>query len=206
MWEILDRKSYLINCIPLEKAAWGTLHQAAYLGNAEAVRKLLSYPACDPNIRTTQDLRKEHGLGKKPIELTKDPNIIKMFEEDARKTNEATIYSSHTFVAVENIREPIGGCIQLALCGCKGALIPQDMKLDEMERASIFKLMAFIFKYVDQKDNCRNVKKNVALRLQQYSITLGQTGEIGSETLFDSKQHFYERAIKLYAASRKQLF
>ena len=70
VWEILDRKSYIINCIPSERS-WGVLHQAAYLGNTEAVMKLLRYPACDPKIRTKQDFRMEHGPGKTPIELAK---------------------------------------------------------------------------------------------------------------------------------------
>ena len=212
VWEILDRKGYLINCVPSERA-WGALHQAAYLGNAEAVRKLLSYPACDPRIRTKQDRKNEHGPGKTPIELTKDPIIIKIFKEDMRATNELITDYPPTFVAIENIREPIGGCIQLALCCCKGTLIPPDMELKEIERASIFKLMKYIFDFIDHHDNWLSVKKRVSLKLQQYSISLGihlwsgnEKVGITSETLFDTKDQFYGRAIKLYVESKRQLF
>lgn len=56
-WEevcnILDRKSYLINCIP-ENRAWSALHQAVFWNNSTIVTKLLGYEACDAIIKSKQ--------------------------------------------------------------------------------------------------------------------------------------------------------
>lgn len=51
VYAILDRKPYLINCIP-EYRKWAALHQAAWWGNQAAVEKLLKYPSCDSEVRT----------------------------------------------------------------------------------------------------------------------------------------------------------
>ena len=117
--------------------------------------------------------------------------------------------SSPTFVAIENVKEPIGGSIQLALCCCKGILIPPGVKLDAIERASIFKLMKIIFEYIDHHDNWYLVKKEVSFKLEQYSISLGKylwSGNEEVETNSDPKNRVYERTIKLYVESKRQLF
>ena len=69
IWDILDRKPHYLNYIP-ENRAWGVLHQAAYLGRKEAVVKLLSYPQCDPYIKTNQDTNNKFGPGRTADELT----------------------------------------------------------------------------------------------------------------------------------------
>ena len=51
VYAILDRKHYLVNCIP-EQRHWAALHQAAWWGNDRAVKKLLKYPSCDSDVKT----------------------------------------------------------------------------------------------------------------------------------------------------------
>ena len=51
VYAILDRKHYLVNCIP-EQRHWAALHQAAWWGNDRAVKKLLKYPSCDSDVKS----------------------------------------------------------------------------------------------------------------------------------------------------------
>lgn len=51
VYAILDRKHYLVNCIP-EQRHWAALHQAAWWGNEHAVKRLLKYPSCDSDVHT----------------------------------------------------------------------------------------------------------------------------------------------------------
>ena len=51
VYAILDRKHYLVNCIP-EHRSWAALHQATWWGNERAVQKLLKYPSCDSEVQT----------------------------------------------------------------------------------------------------------------------------------------------------------
>lgn len=66
VYYIVDRKPYLINCIP-EDRAWGALHQSAWWNNKDAVTKLLACPNCDSEIKTKQDRANETGPGKTPL-------------------------------------------------------------------------------------------------------------------------------------------
>ena len=74
IWDILDRKPHYLNYIP-EKRAWGVLHQAAYLGRKEAVIKVLSYPQCDPYIKTNQDTNNKFGPGRTADEITSNVEL-----------------------------------------------------------------------------------------------------------------------------------
>ena len=65
VYSILDRKPYLVNCIP-EERSWAALHQSAWWENESAVRKLLSYPACDSLVKTKEKNTNESGPGKTP--------------------------------------------------------------------------------------------------------------------------------------------
>ena len=56
VWKVIGTSSkpvkfYLINVIP-EKRRWGILHQAVYWNDADAVRRLLSFPSCDRELKT----------------------------------------------------------------------------------------------------------------------------------------------------------
>ena len=74
VWEVLDKKPHYMNCIP-EVRAWGILHQAAYLRKKTAVEKALSYPECNPFIKTNQDADKKYGPGRTADELTVNTEI-----------------------------------------------------------------------------------------------------------------------------------
>ncbi|KAJ8298196.1 hypothetical protein KUTeg_024727 [Tegillarca granosa] len=54
VFSILDRKPYIVNCIP-EERAWSALHQAIFLGNLEYVVKLVEDYGADVSICTKAD-------------------------------------------------------------------------------------------------------------------------------------------------------
>ena len=56
VWDILDKKPYLVNSIPRERA-WGILHHAVWWHNAGAVRKILEIPGCNSELLTKNGLR-----------------------------------------------------------------------------------------------------------------------------------------------------
>ena len=77
VWDILDRKEYLINCIPYGRT-WGVLHHAVYMGHEYAVKKLMSYPTCDSCIQTLRNPK--FGPGETPVELTNNCDIINILK------------------------------------------------------------------------------------------------------------------------------
>ena len=51
VYEILNKKKYLVNCIP-EERSWSMLHQAVYWNNQDAVTFILNQETCDSLIRS----------------------------------------------------------------------------------------------------------------------------------------------------------
>ena len=51
VYEILNKKKYLVNCIP-EERSWSMLHQAVYWNNKDAVIFILKQETCDALIRS----------------------------------------------------------------------------------------------------------------------------------------------------------
>ena len=78
VWTILDKKPYLVNFIPKERA-WAILHQAVWWKNQEAVNKILNIPGCDSELLT------KNGLTPLDIETTVE---IKKLLENHIKSNE----------------------------------------------------------------------------------------------------------------------
>lgn len=70
VYEILNRKPYLINCIP-EDRAWSALHQAVYYENENIVSKLLDYKTCDAIVKSKQCRDDQLPSSSTPIDLAK---------------------------------------------------------------------------------------------------------------------------------------
>ena len=86
VYAILDRKPYLVNCIP-EERAWAALHQAAWWGDKHAVDRLLRYPSCDSEVKTKQDRANEFGPEKLPSEIARKrgfPGIADKLNDHAK--------------------------------------------------------------------------------------------------------------------------
>lgn len=70
VFEILDKKPYLLNCIP-ESRSWGILHQAVYWKDQDALQKILKYKNCDATIRTKPCSEGDALPSSTPIEVAK---------------------------------------------------------------------------------------------------------------------------------------
>lgn len=68
VWPTLDKKPYLVNCIP-EQRAWSVLHQAIYHGILEVVRRLVEDYEADISICTKLDKAKIAPLGTDSLSL-----------------------------------------------------------------------------------------------------------------------------------------
>lgn len=98
VFRILDKNPKFVNCIP-EGRTWAALHQAIYLNNASAMKKLFEYPACDVDIETKADAV-GHGPGRTPLVLAK-----MLSKEDGRDRNDLASFLK------EKSEERHGGCI-----------------------------------------------------------------------------------------------
>ena len=78
VWEILNRKPYLVNCIP-EERAWAVLHQAVWWKDAIAVKKILAVPGCDSELLTKNGLR--------PLDIETTAEIRKLLEQHIAHAN-----------------------------------------------------------------------------------------------------------------------
>ena len=78
VWEILNRKPYLVNCIP-EERAWAILHQAVWWKDAIAVKKILAVPGCDSELLTKNGLR--------PLDIETTAEIRKLLEQHIAQVN-----------------------------------------------------------------------------------------------------------------------
>ena len=56
MWSTLDKKPYLVNSNPKERAR-EILHQAVWWRNVDAVNKILGIPGCNSELLTKNGLR-----------------------------------------------------------------------------------------------------------------------------------------------------
>ena len=66
VFEILERKPYLINCIP-EGRSWAILHQAVWWNDLSVVKRLLNIPNCDVKVKTR--LNRQHATTLSPREV-----------------------------------------------------------------------------------------------------------------------------------------
>ena len=97
VFEILDRKPYIINAIPQERA-WSALHQAVYLNNKDAIQKLLAFNTCDIDIKAKRDKRNAGQPGMTPFKLAEArglscQQVFLDHKMDGPKTSEVTFIS-----------------------------------------------------------------------------------------------------------------
>ena len=204
VWRILDRNPDLVNCIPNERA-WSVLHHAVWYDNANAVRKILSYSGCDPQIKTKLDRAKDSGAGMRPIELAKSQEVKAILK--AAEGRQLTNVEAPTKLNVKNIRNSLGGCINKTLSCNQGVLIPHKWSFGEHDTIqSIPYLMRTIFEFVNTADNWVNTRNKISLTIQQYWKQLGDNLWRGKAMICDTKQCFYARVIRLYTEERNKIY
>ena len=54
VFQIMEKKPNIINVIPAE-LGWSVLHEAVYCDNVDVVKRILSLPNCDTNIKAEWD-------------------------------------------------------------------------------------------------------------------------------------------------------
>ena len=203
VWEVLDNKPHLVNCIPSERA-WSVLHQAVWHNNVQAVVKILSYPACDTEIRTKQDRKCKSGPGMKPIDLAKSQqmkDILQSHQGTYMKSDEAP-----TMLPVDKMLYALGSCIHMTLSCNQGVLIPPKWPIEDHNTVhSIPYIMQAIFSHIDVADNWIKTKTKVSLTLQQYSKALGEKLWGESELTEDTKHQFFGRIIRLYTEDLRKI-
>ena len=65
---IINRKPYLINCIPGTRS-WAILHQAVYWNNIEVTRQLLDIDTCDALVKTRECRAHDAAVGSTPVKV-----------------------------------------------------------------------------------------------------------------------------------------
>ena len=203
VWEVLDNKPHLVNCIPSERA-WSVLHQAVWHNNVQAVVRILSYPACDTEIRTKQDRKCKSGPGMIPIDLAKSQqmkDILQSYRGTDMKSDEAP-----TMLPVDKMLYALGSCIHMTLSCNQGVLIPPKWPIEDHNTVhSIPYIMQAIFSHIDVADNWVKTKAKVSLTLQQYSKALGEKLWGESESTEDTKHQFFGRIIRLYTEDLRKI-
>ena len=206
VWEVLDNKPHLVNCIPSERA-WSVLHQAVWHDNVQAVVKILSYPACDTEIRTKQDRTCESGPGMIPIDLAKSQqmkDILQSYRGRDMKSDEAP-----TMLPVDKMGYSLSGYIHLTLSCNQGVLIPHKWPISEKNVVhSIPYIMRTIFGFINIANNWMNARNKVSLALQQYFPDLAEKMRNKSESMaqVDAKRDFFRRVIQLYTDDRMRIW
>ena len=202
VWEVLDNKPHLVNCIPSERA-WSVLHQAVWHNNVQAVMKILSYPACDSEIRTKQDQTCESGPGKKPVELAKSQRIKDILHSHQEK--QVLIDETPTMLPVDRMGHSLGECIHITLACNQGVLIPHKWQTDSNNTFhSIPFIIKTIFGYINIGNNWLNTKSKVSIALQQYFPYLVTNIMKASESTSqeDAKREFFRSVIQFYTNDR----
>ena len=197
VWKILDNKPNLINCIPSDRA-WSVLHQAVWHDNIDAVYILLSYPACDPEIKTKLDKSNDSGTGKKPIDLAKSEEIKAILRKAASK-KQKTNDEAPTMLPCCKWENYLGECIQMSLSCCRDVLVPNKWSLTHHNSIqSISIIMQTIFSFINSSNNWIKTRDNVSLTVQQFCNELGNELWSRNELVVDSKEQFFKRVINLY--------
>ena len=114
VWQILNRKPYLVNCIP-EERAWAILHQAVWWKDVIAVKKILAVPGCDSELLTKNGLR--------PLDIETTAEIRKLLEQHIAQANGWEIITQGDLVGTNKKETPQG---DLAKTNEKGTLFSNN--------------------------------------------------------------------------------
>lgn len=203
VYSILDCKKYIINCIP-EDRAWGALHQAAYLQNEGAVRKLLSYPTCDWEIKTKQDWNNESGPGKTPewiaTNLRKNAtiaSILKSYHANIWKERfggKIPTYTTYQDGEQMDMKGP--PLLVFTLANFKKTFHPSSISIGEAFK----RILKETFDFEAAGTHWKHAMEKVSFSIDAFDVVAGKflaTDEPSSDTT--DEQRFFARTVKLYS-------
>lgn len=195
VFAILDRKPYIVNCIP-EERAWSALHQAIYIGNLDNVVTLVENYGADVSICTKADRAAAADAGTDALSL-------------ALKFSRKHIYNfllKHTLVQKTAVK---GQDISYFTLHKNGSVYPfQKYPLFKITLASYKTLLLRPDSTIDSKRHIVHIVEDVLtntstswkdamdkVRTTLYGIDRGY-----SEYLLGaySKEEFFERIIRLH--------
>ena len=206
VFDILENKPYLINCISSDRA-WGVLHQAAWLNLFPIVKRLTKVSGCDPAIKTKQDLLNQSGPGKTPRDLATN-DVVKNFLSQAENRVALIKPKYPTFVSIQDEFELTGRSISLALSCYKNVLCSQlDFDYDH----TFSYIMLTIFR--ECQSNWVNIKPKIGQALQAFNTRVANFLMHGSFELKnialippDTMENFFDRVIKSYTIERNKIY
>ena len=200
VFDILEDKPYLVNCISSERA-WGVLHQAAWMNDFSVVQRLIQIPGCDPAIKTRRDSARKHGPGKTPRDLSTDHGIQSYLLQAEKKSMVRTqIILAPTCVFIQNESELTGSSIGLALLCFKEVLCT---KLDFDGSYSFSFIMKTIFQ--ECLTNWVIIKNKISLALEMDNFQMSEFLKNGFY-LIDTMEEFFSRVIKVYTDGRDNIY
>lgn len=202
VFRILDRKPYLINCIP-EDRAWGALHQAAWYEDEKNVTKVLSYQTCDSEIKTKQDRSNESGPGKTPLWIARNlrPNarvagvLDKFNREERAKRFGGTIPTYVTAIAGKKMDKSGLPLLLLSLANYKQAFHPGTVSPQE----AFTSLLKDVFKYVDGPSHWEYAMNKTSSSICAFDKAAADF--LSTDVPFaktTAEQRFFARTVKLY--------
>ena len=121
VWEILNRKPYLVDCIP-EERTWAILHQAVWWKDAIAVKKILAVPGCDSEQLTKNGLR--------PLDIETTAEIRKLLEQHIAQVNGWEETPQTEFIEINKNEMPQGDIIETN----KKETLPVKSKFSKMSK------------------------------------------------------------------------
>ena len=203
VFDILESKPFIINCISYDKA-WGVLHHAAFDNNFPIVKRLVKFKGCDPKIKTKQDLDNLSGPGKTPRQLTTNYGIKSFLIEAEKRASSSTDFP--TFVMFSSELELTGASISLAL-SCFQQVLCNHLDFDNDLSFSF--IMNTIFK--ECINDWSTIKKHIGLSLQMCNIAYSNYILYGafkkpSNPPIDSVDLFFHRIIGLYTSDRNHIY
>ena len=203
VFDILEDKPYLVNCISSDRA-WGVLHQAAWMNNFPVVQYLLRIPGCDPTIQTKQ--ARKHGPGKSPRDLSTNRGIqCYLLEAERRFTCRTEMLFAPTCVFIDDEVNLTGSSIRLALYCFKNVLCSE---LDFDDTCTFTFIMKTIFQ--ECLTNWVKVKNKICLALQvddlQMSKFLKNGFKSGPRRKVDTMEQFFSRVINAFTTERNNIY
>lgn len=195
---ILNKKPYLVNCIP-EDRTWAALHQSAWWQDESAVRKLLSYPACDSLVKTKGG-KNESGANKTAAWVARNvkhnESIAVILDEFTNSEREKR-FAGHipTYVTYQDGEEMDRKGLPLllvTLANYKRTFHPDNVA----PHTAFLALAKEVFEHVAETTHWREARNKVSSSLTAFDISAAMS--LSSVT---EEKKFFTAIMKLYTGN-----
>lgn len=195
VFSILDRKPYIVNCIP-EERAWSALHQAIYLGSFESVVRLVQDYGADVSVCTKVDRAASADPGTDALSLAfiqKKKDIYNfllmhtLIQLTAEKKQDISYFTLHKNGNVYPFQKyPL---YKITLASYKELFMKSKSTLDAKKQ--IIHIVEDVFTNIDASWKDATIK----VRNTLYGLDRGRSEYVLGAS---SKEQFFERIIRLH--------